>query len=665
MPQISSSSASTTLAAVVQALNVAQQATDGVPIVSQIIGVVVRIGLLAEKIDNGREALHDLVEKSQILAQSISQVVADRSPTGQLAKSLERVYRALDAIERFMARHIEGNRFKKVFAYTFTMSKHVGRLTEDLSNAVREFLLVAALDTNNRVAAVHEAVLDDARFDGEFRLVRHSEVQKLGYWATQHIKKNKDELRDLAKSANALAVVIEESVVGYTPHERLERRLQDIRDALQAVKQYMEAHNKKSFFRRLASSAASVAGDVQRLKDDMLLAERRFNVAISADTNLRTVVIQTNTEDIRKWDDGVRILHDGQVDIGDLLGEQPIMENGPVLQYHKAKVTVDGCPYYLIMRSVDEETVDTGGEAAKALAASRLAQVDAIMKEMSKARRKHSNILKVFGWSMSDPLDRFTIFKLTTAQFGSATEFIRTRKEINASSSIALKLMDAAAYLNRFGIDWVPQGSDIRLNDDGEPIIGLDVDLYKKDESNALTVYQKQMDIVALLYDKLPSAWEIRSQIKETRYRLAMELKALPVAQPLARLLATVTSGRKISIAVPKAGFAAQFKSKAEGYLSSVYEKLSVKSPHLPWVWARVMVLLASGGSGQVVRAEYCPSDAGDKVILIWLNGGEATKVWLDLYHVDVPKNKRDQFRRVLDVTSRPTTPDLPTLKLF
>ncbi|EJD46673.1 hypothetical protein AURDEDRAFT_164129 [Auricularia subglabra TFB-10046 SS5] len=74
------------------AANIAHEATDGVPVVNQILGVVLRIVILAEKVERDREALHSLAERSQKIAQRIQDVLSSREPSEGILRSLEGVH---------------------------------------------------------------------------------------------------------------------------------------------------------------------------------------------------------------------------------------------------------------------------------------------------------------------------------------------------------------------------------------------------------------------------------------------------------------------------------------------------------------------------------------------------------------------------------------------
>lgn len=154
------SSGSTTLSATVEAIGIVNQVADCLPIVSDVLKIVWRIAVLAEKIERQRQALRDLVVKSQSLGRSIRAVVADAVPSVLLAESLNSIYRVLDEIEQFMQKHLAKSRFMRFLAYALTMAGHIEQLKEDLANASMEFLLVACLDTNARVAALRLPIIE-------------------------------------------------------------------------------------------------------------------------------------------------------------------------------------------------------------------------------------------------------------------------------------------------------------------------------------------------------------------------------------------------------------------------------------------------------------------------------------------------------------------------
>lgn len=170
--------AASALTGLAQVANLACEAADDVPVVKQILALVARIAGLAEKMDKNREALHALAERSVGFAHTVRAVAAGR-PTGALAPSLAKLCRVFEAVEELMAVHVARGRVRRALSYAFTTAQHVERLTQELSDAVQEFMVVAHLDTNLSVGGLDATVRNQARFEGEFRLLRHCEVEKL------------------------------------------------------------------------------------------------------------------------------------------------------------------------------------------------------------------------------------------------------------------------------------------------------------------------------------------------------------------------------------------------------------------------------------------------------------------------------------------------------
>lgn len=78
-----------------------------------------------------------------------------------------------------MANLVARNRARRVIAYVFTVPQRVERLSRELTDAVHELALVSLLDFDHAIHSTQAAIEDSARFVGEFRLLRHCEVDKL------------------------------------------------------------------------------------------------------------------------------------------------------------------------------------------------------------------------------------------------------------------------------------------------------------------------------------------------------------------------------------------------------------------------------------------------------------------------------------------------------
>ncbi|EJD46705.1 hypothetical protein AURDEDRAFT_164158 [Auricularia subglabra TFB-10046 SS5] len=164
--------ASAALAGLGLTTQIALAATDGVPIVKQIVGVVARIVILAQDIEAHRDALHALAENARSMGRRVEAVAAEHEMDGEMLSTLEALHRVLSSVETLLAKHNAKSRFHRALIYAFTVKAHVDRLNQELSRAVQEFLLVAALDTNGRVKQNSKCI-------GKFRLLHDFEVDKL------------------------------------------------------------------------------------------------------------------------------------------------------------------------------------------------------------------------------------------------------------------------------------------------------------------------------------------------------------------------------------------------------------------------------------------------------------------------------------------------------
>ncbi|EJD33258.1 hypothetical protein AURDEDRAFT_177666 [Auricularia subglabra TFB-10046 SS5] len=158
--------------------NVVREAVDGVPVVKQVVGVLSQILSLAEKGEKNREALRMLAETSFAFAEALPKVLNGQQLEGPIADSLEAVLEIAQSVKPIMARHAAKDRIMRALAYAFTLAPQIERLTAELSNAVRMLHLMISLDTNARVRAGKEIALENAQYDGEFRLIRDCDVTK-------------------------------------------------------------------------------------------------------------------------------------------------------------------------------------------------------------------------------------------------------------------------------------------------------------------------------------------------------------------------------------------------------------------------------------------------------------------------------------------------------
>ncbi|EJD46727.1 hypothetical protein AURDEDRAFT_164180 [Auricularia subglabra TFB-10046 SS5] len=164
--------ASAALAGLGLTTQLALAATDGVPIAKQIVGVVARIVTLAEDIEARRDVLRTLAETARSMGRRVEAVAAEHDMEVEMLSTLEVLHRVLSSVETLLAKHNAKSQFHRALSYAFTVKGRVDRLSQELSRAVQEFLLVAALDTNGRVKQNSKCI-------GNFRLLHDFEVEKL------------------------------------------------------------------------------------------------------------------------------------------------------------------------------------------------------------------------------------------------------------------------------------------------------------------------------------------------------------------------------------------------------------------------------------------------------------------------------------------------------
>ncbi|EJD46706.1 hypothetical protein AURDEDRAFT_164159 [Auricularia subglabra TFB-10046 SS5] len=139
-PQPGYPRASAALAAIGLTVQVAAAATDGVPVVKQILGVVLRIVTLVEKFEKDRDVLHSLADRARRTAQKLQAVLSRHEPGAEIADSLENIHGALRSIETWLEKHAQKSRLRKVLGYIYTVSRDVDRLAQDLQSAVEDFM---------------------------------------------------------------------------------------------------------------------------------------------------------------------------------------------------------------------------------------------------------------------------------------------------------------------------------------------------------------------------------------------------------------------------------------------------------------------------------------------------------------------------------------------
>ncbi|EJD38073.1 hypothetical protein AURDEDRAFT_172834 [Auricularia subglabra TFB-10046 SS5] len=166
------------ITALVFAADVAVAAVDGVPVVKQVVSVLARVLLLAEKVDKNRGALQDLSEKAQAFAQAIRSAQDRWQVNTLLSHALDKICSVAVSVKRLLESLAAKNRFSRVFGYAFTLPPHIEHLTRELSDTVQLFGVVALADTSCQTSTAVQLVRDDAHYDGEFRRLRHCDIQK-------------------------------------------------------------------------------------------------------------------------------------------------------------------------------------------------------------------------------------------------------------------------------------------------------------------------------------------------------------------------------------------------------------------------------------------------------------------------------------------------------
>ncbi|EJD39669.1 hypothetical protein AURDEDRAFT_171303 [Auricularia subglabra TFB-10046 SS5] len=129
---------------------IAVAATDSVPIVKQILGVVARIVALAEKFEKDRDAVHSLAQKAKMMTDTIEAAVPKANPDGNLLISLEHLHTVLSSIQKWLEKHTAKPRFLKILSYLLTVSKDLDRLNQDLNTALSLFHLSAQIEASAR-----------------------------------------------------------------------------------------------------------------------------------------------------------------------------------------------------------------------------------------------------------------------------------------------------------------------------------------------------------------------------------------------------------------------------------------------------------------------------------------------------------------------------------
>ncbi|KZV93933.1 hypothetical protein EXIGLDRAFT_767594 [Exidia glandulosa HHB12029] len=160
------------------ALKIAREATDAVPIAKQILGVAVHISEFAERVQERRDDMYELIEKAGIYASEINATVGGRVLDAQLHRRLERLLLVFEKIEQLVAKEAsDKGRFVRRMRNLFVAPVKAEKLAAELEREIKLFELTATLDA--RIAANETARLieDGALYDGEFRRLRYCDVE--------------------------------------------------------------------------------------------------------------------------------------------------------------------------------------------------------------------------------------------------------------------------------------------------------------------------------------------------------------------------------------------------------------------------------------------------------------------------------------------------------
>ncbi|KZW00981.1 hypothetical protein EXIGLDRAFT_830401 [Exidia glandulosa HHB12029] len=179
---------STGLSVATVALNVAGAATDAVPIAKQILNSAAHICAAAERIQKKREAMYTLVEKSDIYATQINIAVAGRVLNTSLQRRLERLYSVFLKIEALVDTKAgsKNNALTRVWQNVVAKPNRAETLVVELEREIQLFQLLTeiqlSLVADHTASAVDDtatAVAADAKYDGQFRILRDCDIEKL------------------------------------------------------------------------------------------------------------------------------------------------------------------------------------------------------------------------------------------------------------------------------------------------------------------------------------------------------------------------------------------------------------------------------------------------------------------------------------------------------
>ncbi|KZV97565.1 hypothetical protein EXIGLDRAFT_832811 [Exidia glandulosa HHB12029] len=165
----------TTLKVSLTSLKVAREATDGIPIVQQILGSAIVILEAALQLQTGSEAVLRLAETSARIASSVHEV-SKNNPTAlddPLTTSLDNLKRTFQTMESFIQEATTGGIRRLV--RQFGIADKAREMEHLLNTELQAFMAAATIVANSRLRKIEDGTV---KYDGEFRRLRGSDVEK-------------------------------------------------------------------------------------------------------------------------------------------------------------------------------------------------------------------------------------------------------------------------------------------------------------------------------------------------------------------------------------------------------------------------------------------------------------------------------------------------------
>ncbi|KZV95529.1 hypothetical protein EXIGLDRAFT_766098 [Exidia glandulosa HHB12029] len=177
-------------------LRVAREATDGIQLAKQILGSAAHIAELAERIQQKREAMEQLVEQSSLYARMVDIAVAGRVLDAALQLRLGRLHLVFKKIEALVDADVRPkSRVKRALQNIFIQPDRAATLSRELEREIQLFQvpllllapafrltagkLLTGLQHGFAIDDVTHTIRGDIRYDGQFRALRDCDVEKL------------------------------------------------------------------------------------------------------------------------------------------------------------------------------------------------------------------------------------------------------------------------------------------------------------------------------------------------------------------------------------------------------------------------------------------------------------------------------------------------------